>query len=265
MVPDRNGKEEVNCKIEDEVAIVTLNRPEVMNALNMQLLKRLTQVMQELEADERVRVVVLTGAGEKAFCGGADLKERRGMSEKEVGRYRHLLQKMVREIRTFSKPIIAAVNGLALGGGSEIALLADIRLASHKATFGLPEVRLAIIPGAGGTQMLPRIIGRAKAKEMILTGEPIDAEEARKIGLVSAVYPQEELLAKAMDMAKRIGQNGPVALRQAKRAIDFGSEADFWTGMTIEEECYRACIHTQDRQEGLIAFQEKRKPKYKGE
>ncbi len=265
MVPDRNGKEEVNCKIEDEVAIVTLNRPEVMNALNMQLLKRLTQVMQEVEADERVRVVVLTGEGEKAFCGGADLKERRGMSEKEVGRYRHLLQKMVREIRTFSKPIIAAVNGLALGGGSEIALLADIRLASHKATFGLPEVRLAIIPGAGGTQMLPRIIGRAKAKEMILTGEPIDAEEAKRIGLVSAVYPQGELLAKAMDLAKRIGQNGPVALRQAKRAIDFGSEADFWTGMAIENECYNACLHTKDRLEGLIAFQEKRKPKYKGE
>ncbi|MEN6437593.1 MAG: enoyl-CoA hydratase [Syntrophobacter sp.] len=248
----------------DQVAIVTLNRPEVMNALNFEMLVSLKEWMEALHFDPDVRVVIITGAGAKAFCAGADLKERAAFSEQRVREYIHTIRNLFSLIESLSKPVIAAINGLALGGGTELALACDIRIASETASMGLTETRFAIIPGAGGTQRLPRLIGRGKAKELIFTGRKVDAHEAMEIGLVNRVCEPEELISECIRMARMISENGPIAVRQAKYAINHGIEADLHTGLAMESSAYWATISTEDRLEGLAAFREKRKPVYKG-
>ena len=248
-----------------QVAILTLNRPEIMNALNFPLLKELNHFITEANFDKGVRVIIITGAGEKAFCAGADLKERRTMSPDEVKRYIFTIRTTFTAVEYLPKPVIAAVNGVALGGGTELALACDMRIASKNATMGLTETSLAIIPGAGGTQRLARIVGKGKAKEMIFLAKRISADEAYEIGLVNKVVEPEKLMDEALSWAERICENGPLAIEQAKMAINYGTETDIFTGLAFETQCYNVLIPTKDRLEGLQAFKEKRKPQYKGE
>ncbi len=247
------------------VVVLTLNRPGVMNAFNFKLLRALTAAIEALRFRRDVRTLIITGAGEKAFCAGADLKERAGLTPVEVREFIHTIRNLFTTIEDLNKPVIAAVNGIALGGGTELALACDIRLASDTASMGLTETRLAIIPGAGGTQRLPRLVGRGKAKELIFTGRRVPADEALAIGLVNQVCPPDELLAAGRAMAAEIAATGPIAIEQAKYAINRGLETDLHTGLAIESNAYWITIPTQDRLEGLAAFREKRKPVYKGE
>ena len=248
----------------DQVAVLTLNRPAVMNSFNLGMLKSLKEHVEALHFDPEVRVVIITGAGEKAFCAGADLKERATYSEQQVREFIFTIRNTFTFIEYMSKPVIAAVNGVALGGGTELALACDLRIASQTASMGLTETRLAIIPGAGGTQRLPRLIGRGKAKELIFTGRKVSAQEALDIGLVNKICPPESLLDECMAMASMICETGPIAIQQAKYAINHGLETDLHTGLAIESNAYWITIPTEDRLEGLTAFREKRKPVYKG-
>ncbi|MDX2497174.1 MAG: enoyl-CoA hydratase-related protein, partial [Desulfobacterales bacterium] len=211
-----------------------------------------------------VRVVIITGADRKAFCAGADLKERTTFDELQVKEFIFTIRNLFTSIEHLNKPVIAAINGVALGGGTELALACDIRIAAMNASMGLTETRLAIIPGAGGTQRLPRLIGRGKAKELIFTGRRVDAREALQIGLVNQIYDPESLLTECQKMAAMICETGPIAIEQAKYAINYGLETDLHTGLGIESNAYWVTIPTEDRLEGLAAFQEKRKPVYKG-
>jgi len=256
---------DVLLKQENEgILTLTLNRPEVMNSLNFEMLHALKAAIEAVRFNTDIRVVIITGAGQKAFCAGADLKERATLSPIQVKEFITTIRNLFTAIEELNKPVIAAVNGIALGGGTELALASDIRIASLNATMGLTETRLAIIPGAGGTQRLPRLVGKGKAKELIFMGKRIDAEESLRIGLVNQTCPQEELLAHAMSMAATICEAGPIAIAQAKYAINNGFETDLHTGLAIESNAYWVTIPTEDRLEGLAAFREKRKPKYKG-
>ena len=248
----------------DNVVILTLNRPEVMNSFNFSLLHALKDQIEAIRFKPEIRVVIITGAGEKAFCAGADLKERATLSDLQVKEFIFTIRNLFTSIEYLNKPVIAAVNGIALGGGTELALASDIRIASMNASMGLTETRLAIIPGAGGTQRLPRLVGRGKAKELIFTGQRVDAEEALCIGLVNKVCEKDTLLEECMKMAAMICETGPVAIEQAKYAINFGLETDLHTGLGIESNAYWVTIPTEDRLEGIAAFREKRKPVYKG-
>lgn len=248
---------------EGHVAILSFNRPEAMNALSTQTAKDLIAALEELELDDQVFAAVLTAEGDRAFCVGADLKERKTMSREEMKKQRALFVKAFTSVAMFPKPLVAAVNGFALGGGMEFSLCCDFIIASEKASFGLPEVGLAIIPGGGGTQLLPRVIGRNKAKELIYTGRRIPAQEAYEIGLVNHVVPAGELMVKTMEVMQEITKNGPIALQQAKRSVNLGVELDLNTALALEAECYNVCLATEDRDEGLKAFNEKRKPVYK--
>lgn len=256
--------ETVKLTREGHIAVISFNRPEALNALSTQMARDLLAILEELELDNDVFSAVLTAEGERAFCVGADLKERKTMSKDDMKKQRALFVKTFTAVAQFSKPLVAAVNGHALGGGCEFALCCDFIIASEKATFGLPEVGLAIIPGGGGTQLLPRIIGRNRAKELIFTGRRISAEEAYKLGLVNYVVPPEELMEKTLKIMEEISKNGPIALQQAKRSINLGLELDLNTALALEAECYNVCLATEDRDEGLRAFNEKRKPVYKG-
>jgi enoyl-CoA hydratase/carnithine racemase len=253
------------AKEQDGIATLTLNRPEVMNSFNFALLNALKTKMEALAVKREVRVVIITGAGQKAFCAGADLKERVTLSPAQVKEYISTIRNLFTFIELLNKPVIAAVNGAALGGGTELALASDIRIAATNATMGLTETRLAIIPGAGGTQRLPRIIGRGKAKELIFTGRRVSADEALAIGLVNRICQPEVLMDECRQMAAMICETGPIAIEQAKYAINYGLETDLQTGLAIESNAYWVTIPTADRLEGLAAFREKRKPVYKGE
>lgn len=248
----------------DQVVLLTLNRPEVMNAFNFPMLRLFRERMEALHFDPEVRVVIITGAGNRAFCTGADLKERGSLSPREVREYVFTIRTLFTFIENLNKPVIAAVNGLALGGGTELALACDLSIASVNAIMGLPETRLAVIPGAGGTQRLPRVVGRAKAKELLFTGRRIDAAEAEEIGLVNKVCPEESLLEECFALASMICEAGPIAVQQAKYAVNYGLETDLGTGLAIESNAYWVTIPTEDRLEGLAAFREKRKPVFKG-
>ncbi len=248
-----------------QVVILTLNRPEVMNAFNFELLEALKAQIESLYFRTDIRVVIITGAGEKAFCSGADLKERATLSELDVKNFIFTIRNLFTAIESLNKPVIAAINGIALGGGTELALAGDIRIAGDHAEMGLTETRLAIIPGAGGTQRLPRLIGAAKAKEMIFTGKRIDSQKALRAGLVNQTCKKEDLLETCMDMASMICETGPIAIGQAKYAINAGLETDLHTGLAIESNAYWHTIPTKDRLEALAAFKEKRKPVFKGE
>ncbi len=249
---------------QDSICILTLNRPAVMNAFNFELLRTLKDETDALRFKTDIRVVIITGAGEKAFSAGADLKERRTLSDIQVKEYIYTIRNLFTSIEMLNKPVIAAVNGIALGGGTELSLACDIRIASTNASMGQPETRLAIIPGAGGTQRLPRLVGKGKAKELIFTGRRIGAQEALQIGLVNKVCDPEDLMKESMAMAAMICEAGPVAVEQAKYAINYGMETDLHTGLAIESNAYWVTIPTEDRQEALAAFREKRKPVFKG-
>jgi len=248
----------------DGIAVLTLNRPKVMNSFNFALLHSLKDQVDALKFNTNVRVVIITGAGQKAFCAGADLKERTTFDELQVKEFIFTIRNLFTSIEYLNKPVIAAINGVALGGGTELALACDIRIAAINASMGLTETRLAIIPGAGGTQRLPRLIGRGKAKELIFTGRRVDAREALQIGLVNQICDPESLLEECQKMADMICEAGPIAIEQAKYAINYGLETDLHTGLGIESNAYWVTIPTEDRLEGLAAFQEKRKPVYKG-
>ena len=249
----------------DGIVTLTLNRPKVMNCLNFELLKALKQQVDDLRFNPAVRLIIITAAGAKAFCAGADLKERATLTPLQVKEYIFTIRDLFATIENLNKPVIAAVNGIALGGGTELALASDVRIASTNASMGLTETRLAIIPGAGGTQRLPRLVGKGKAKELIFTGRRVGADEALDIGLVNRVCEPDALLDECNKMAAMICETGPVAIEQAKYAINYGLETDLNTGMAIESNAYWVCIPTKDRLEGLAAFKEKRKPVYKGE
>jgi enoyl-CoA hydratase/carnithine racemase len=251
--------------LEDGIVLITLNRPQAANALSVQMLKELQDAIDNCKFDPAVRCVVITGDGEKAFCAGADLKERAGMDVPAVRRTVSLIRSTVNLIEGLPQPVIAAVNGVAFGGGTELALACDIRVASETAKFGLTETSLGIIPGAGGTQRLPRLVGKGRAKELIYTARRIDANEAKEIGLVEYIVSPKTVLEKALEIAGQITQNGPIAVKQAKFAIEKGLNVDLNTGLSIEENAYEITIPTRDRLEGLQAFKEKRKPVYKGE
>jgi enoyl-CoA hydratase/carnithine racemase len=255
----------VSFRKEEQVGIVTIERPEVFNCLNLETLATLRTIIAEIAFDKEVRAVIVTGAGEKAFCAGADLKERRTMSEQQVQLFIRTIRDAFSELERLPKPVIAAINGVALGGGTELALACDLRVMSETAQMGLTETSLGIIPGAGGTQRLPRLIGKGKAKELIFTARRIAAEEALAIGLVNRVVAAEQVMPAALELARQIADNAPIALAQAKYAIDFGMEADIATGLAIESNAYQVLIPTKDRLEGLEAFKEKRKPVYRGE
>jgi enoyl-CoA hydratase/carnithine racemase len=248
----------------DQAVILTLNRPKVMNCLNFDLLYAVRDKIDELQYRTDIRTVIITGAGEKSFCAGADLKERATLTQDEVKKFIITIRNLLTSIQNLPIPVISAVNGIALGGGTEVALASDIRIASENATMGLTEARLAIIPGGGGTQRLPRIVGVAKAKELIFTGRRVDAKEALDIGLVNQVTTEDALMDECLKMADMISQTGPIAVEMAKYAIDKGIETDLATGLAIESNAYRVTIPTEDRIEGLTAFREKRKPVYKG-
>lgn len=247
------------------VAVLTLNRPEAANALSLNMLHELFAIQKELKFNRNIRCVIVTGAGEKAFCAGADLKERAQMNETEVRQTVSLIRETINEFEQLPQPVICAINGGAFGGGLELALACDIRIAADTAKMGLTETSLAIIPGAGGTQRLPRLIGKGRAKELIFTAKRISAFEAEKFGLVEYVVPQEQLFDQAVQMAYEIVKNAPIAVSQAKIAINRGLEVDLNSGLKLEQMAYEITIPTKDRLEGLKAFKEKRKPVYKGE
>lgn len=246
------------------VIVLRLNRPEVMNAFNFSLLNTLKDEIERLRFDSDVRAIIITGEGEKAFCAGADLKERSVMDPREVKKFIFTIRNLFSSIEQLNKPVIAAINGIALGGGTELALSCDIRIASETASMGLTETRLAIIPGAGGTQRLPRLIGLGKAKELIFTGRRVGAHEALDIGLVNSICPSGALMEECHKMASMICETGPIAIEQAKLAINVGFETDLQTGLAIESNAYWVTVPTEDRMEALNAFREKRQPVFKG-
>lgn len=247
------------------VAILTLNRPEVYNAVNRESLASLRAYLQQIRHDKHIRVVIITGSGDKAFCSGADLKERKTMSEIEVRQYIENIRDTFTMIESLPQPVIASINGLALGGGTELAMACDLRIIAEMGSMGLTETSLGIIPGAGGTQRLPRIVGIGIAKELIFSGRKIGAVEAQRIGLVNRVSSNEELMRDTVAWAEEIAANAPIALAQAKKAINQGIEVTLSSGLEIESMAYQVLIPTKDRQEGLKAFAEKRKPNYIGE
>ena len=249
---------------DQHVVTVMLNRPEQMNAMNTGMGEDLLACFDALARDPDARAVVFTGSGDKAFCAGGDLKERNGMTD-EAWRAQHVIfEQAAMKVLRCPVPVIAAVEGFALAGGCELAILSDFVVASETAVFGVPETTLGIFPGIGGTQLLPRIIGAPLAKELIFTGRRMKADEARAAGLVNHLVPAGQAKVRATEIATTIARNGPIAVRQAKKAIAWGSETDLWTGLALSIEAYNNTVTTDDRLEGVRAFNEKRKPRFQG-
>ena len=248
----------------DTIGVLTINRPEKLNALSNELIDELAQFLDEMENDEELRILVITGAGEKAFVAGADIQElvdRDALLGRKVSRTR---QEIFSRIENLPIPVIAAVNGYALGGGLELALACSIRICSDRAQFGAPEVKLGIIPGDGGTQRLPRLVGLGRAMEIVLTGDFIDAQEAYRIGLVNQVISHDELMEKAMALAQKIAKRPPLAVRYAKEAVNRSQEGDAISGYALESYLHALTCTTEDKKEGVKAFLEKRKGIFKG-
>ena len=245
----------------DNIAVITMNRPEALNALSKAVFADLEAVLDDVENDDDVYVVVITGAG-RAFIAGADIGEMAPMNVAEGLAFSELGNRLLMRVDMMEKPTIAAVNGFALGGGCEMALACDIRIASEKAKFGQPEVGLGIIPGFGGTQRMARIIGTGAAMELIYTADTIDAQKAKEIGMVNYVIPAEELMDKTMEMAQKICKNAQKAIRVSKMAIRRGIDCDISTAVTYEALAFATCFGTEDQKEGMQAFLEKRKEKH---
>ena len=250
----------ITYEVEGQVGLITINRPKALNALNSAVLEELDATLDAVDLNE-VRALILTGAGDKSFVAGADIGEMSTLTKAEGEAFGKKGNDVFRKLETFPIPVIAAVNGFALGGGCEISMSCDIRICSDNAVFGQPEVGLGITPGFGGTQRLARIVGVGMAKQMIYTARNIKADEALRIGLVNAVYTQEELLPAAKKMATGIAKNAPIAVRNCKKAINDGLQVDMDAAIVIEEKLFGDCFETHDQKEGMSAFLEKRKEK----
>ncbi len=246
-----------------EILVATIDRPEKLNAINEDVLKDLLGMLREAACDDSVRAVVLTGQGEKAFVAGADIAAMAGLTTAQGQAFADLGHAVCDALANFPRPVIAAVKGFALGGGCELACACDVIYAADNARFGQPEVRLGIIPGFGGTQRLARLVGIQKAKEMIFSGDTIDAAEALRIGLVCAVFPAAEVLAKAKDLARRTAQAGAMAIARAKRAVNHGFDLSLPAALELEKQAFSALFGTEDQKEGMAAFLAKRKPQFK--
>jgi enoyl-CoA hydratase len=254
----------ISLSAENEIGILTVNRPKALNALNMETLRDLQGALQEVKNHPEWKVLILTGAGEKAFVAGADIAEMRGMNSIEALNFSKLGHLTLKMIQDLDRPVIAAVNGYALGGGTEIALACDLIYASENAKFGLPEVTLGVFPGFGGTQRLSRLIGKGKAKELIFTGKMIGAAEALEMGLVNRVFPLTSLMEESRKLAAQIAGNGPVGVRLAKMVVDAGYNLDLTEACSLESYAFSIAFATEDQKEGMTAFIEKRKPSFKG-
>jgi enoyl-CoA hydratase len=254
----------LTCEKENRTAIVTINRPKALNALNRETLEELLFCFNELEQDGSVVAVILTGAGEKAFVAGADISFMQQLSALEGREFGKLGHEVMGTVENFSRPVIAAVNGFALGGGCELAMACDFRIASDNARFGQPEVNLGVIPGFGGTQRLPRLVGRGHAMELIFTGDMIDAAEACRIGLVNRVVTLEQLIPECLGITEKIGQKGPVAIRLGKEAVATGMEMDIARACQYEADLFGVCFSSDDQKEGMQAFLDKRKATFTG-
>src|SRR6266446_857935 len=246
------------------IGYVTLNRPKVMNALNHATWENLRGAFEDAREDETVRGVILTGAGDKAFIAGADISELAHVTAVEAEKSSSYGQEVLNLIENLGKPVIAAINGFALGGGCETAMACTIRVAVENAKFGQPEVKLGIIPGGGGTQRLPRLVGRGRALQLILTGEMISAQEAYRIGLVNEVVPAAELITRAETILKQIFSNAPIAVKYSLEAVNKGLETSQTEGLSLEASLFGLCSATEDKKEGTQAFLEKRKPQFQG-
>jgi len=255
--------ETITLERRGKVAVLTINRPDKLNALNTKVHIEAVAVLDGLRKDDSVRVLVITGAGEKAFVAGADIGEFEGqtpVTQRDSFHERSLFN----SIDTFPKPVIAMVNGFCLGGGNELAMACDIRMASENARFSQPEINLGIMCGGGGTQRLPRLVGEGRAMEMALTGDMIDAASAERFGLVNHVYPAEQLEAETMKLAEKIAEKAPIALQLSKEAVKFASRSNLDEGLRREVDLFAICFSTEDKKEGVAAFLEKRKPEFKG-
>ncbi len=251
-------------EIEDSVATITIDRPEKLNALNHTVLNELWQLFEQLHNDSAVQGILLTGAGEKAFVAGADLQEIKELDAESAMQFARNGQRLFSRIENFPKPVVALVNGFALGGGCELAMACHLRLASDKAKFGQPEINLGIIPGYGGTQRLPRLIGKTRALELLLTGDMIDAQQALTYGLVNRVVPAEQLLDEGKAFIKKIVAKGAIAIHSILQAVQQGFDQSLEHGLELEAMLFGRVCATQDKEEGIKAFFEKRKPQFKG-
>lgn len=254
----------LDLQVDNGIATITFNRPKALNALNMALLREFSAALDVIATDEEIRVLILTGAGEKAFVAGADITEIQKLTPLAARHFAQFGQTTIDRLQQLPIPVIAAVNGYALGGGCELALACDFIYASETAAFGLPEIGLGIIPGFGGTQRLPRLIGANLARELIFTGKYLPAAEAKEIGLVNCILPAGELLAGVRDVAGKIAKKGRASLRAAKDAVRQGLNCDLRTGLEIERDAFALCLTSPDAKEGTTAFLEKRKPDFSG-
>ncbi len=257
--------EDIKIKKDGRVATIVIDRPKVMNAIRYHTMLEIKDALDDIETDDTIRVLVLTGAGDKAFISGGDIS----IMARDAGYVETLSevpkgQAICSEIENFPKPVIARINGIALGGGTEVAMCCDLRIAADTAIMGQPEIKLGIIPGYGGTQRLPRLIGMTKAKELVLLGDSISADEACRLGLVNQVVPLAELDKTVEKICAKLSNMGPVALHMAKVAMNNGIQADLRTGLDMEARCFSLTFGTEDRTEGMKAFLEKRKPEFKG-
>jgi enoyl-CoA hydratase len=250
--------------VETGIATITFNRPKALNAMNSETITELYDTISICKNDDQIKVLILTGAGEKAFVAGADISEMQNLKAPEALRFMELGQETMRLLEITPKPSIAAVNGFALGGGTEISLACDIRLASETAVFGQPEILIGLIPGWGGTQRLPRIIGMGRAKELIMSGMQINAKRAYEIGLVNRVFPAEQLIPEANKFAQKLASMPGFAIKMAKHSVNFGYDLALDNALRLEAECCAQCFSTDDQKEGMKAFLEKRKPAYVG-
>ena len=256
--------ENITYEVRESIGYITLNRPKVMNALNRRTIEELNTAFHAAQDDATVKGVILTGTGDKAFIAGADIAELSAIDDGQAGEFSEKGQEVLSFIEMLGKPVIAAVNGFALGGGCETAMACTIRIAAENAKFGQPEVKLGIIPGYGGTQRLPRLVGKGRALQLILTGDVIGAQEAHRIGLVNEVVPAADLISRCEAILKQIGANAPLAVRYSIHAVNEGIETDLSSGLKLEAKYFALAAATEDRNEGTSAFVQKRAPQFLG-